>query len=194
MREDHSTICCRRVAEAHEFLHQIGIGQAVKTVALNSFGVETARDGQQLRDPRHGLVKCGVKTGHLGQFGITLAERLDQLYFAGQMIGVVRTEAMQFGEQFRGDPLRLGMLQTMHHAVAHGADGSEIRLLLEPINQEFCRRLMIGGGEAAAVLPLLPGEIVVSQGGSAQADAVNLSRRQTLQWFVDSIQRELDAR
>ena len=96
MREDDATLCCRRVAEAREFFHQIGVGQTVKTVALNSFGVEASRNRQQLGHARHGLVKRRVEAGHLRQFRMTLAERLNQFNLARQMIRVVRTDATQF--------------------------------------------------------------------------------------------------
>ena len=150
MREDHAARRCRRVAEAREFFHQIGIGQTVETVALNSLGVEASRNRQQLGHARHGAVKRRVKTGHLGQFRMTLAERLDQFNLAGQMIRVVRPDAMQFIQQFLGDNLRLGVFHAVDHPVSHRPDRCETILLFEPVNQEIRRRFVIGGGEFAA--------------------------------------------
>ena len=122
MGEDHAALRRRRVAEAREFFHQIGIGQPVETVALNSLGVVTPRNRQQSGHARHGLVKRRVETGHLGQFRMPLAERLDQFNLARQMIRVVRPEAMQFIQQFLGDHLRLGVFHAVDHAVSHGPD------------------------------------------------------------------------
>ena len=193
MREDHTARRCRRVAEAREFFHQIGIGQTVETVALNSLGVEASRNRQQLGDTRHGVVKRRVKTGHLGQFRMTLAERLDQFDLAGQMIRVVRRDAMQFIHQLRRDLFRLGMRHAMHHSVSHGLDRSEGLLRFEPINQETRGRFVIGGGEAATGLRLSI-RVVKRQIRPAQADAVNLPIKPLLQRFAHLVQRELDAR
>jgi hypothetical protein len=77
------------VAEMREFFHQISIGQTVETVALNSLCVEASRNRQQPGDTRHVAVKRRVEAGHLRQFRMTLAERLDQFDLAGQMIRVV---------------------------------------------------------------------------------------------------------
>ena len=132
---------CRRVAQAREFFHQVGIGQAVETVALHSLRVVAARDGKQLGNTRHGAVKRGVKTGHLRQFRMTLAERLDQLDLAGQMVRVVRADAMQFIQQFLGDQLGRGVLHAVDHTVPHSPDRFETILLFEPIDQKLAADL-----------------------------------------------------
>ena len=98
------------------------------------------------------LVKRRVEAGHLRQFRMTLAERLDQFDLARQMIRVVRPDAMQFIQQFLSDHLGLGVFHAVDHAVSHGPDRCETVLLFEPINQEIRRRFVIGGGEAATVL------------------------------------------
>jgi hypothetical protein len=72
---------------------------------------------------------------------MTLAERLDQFNLAGQMIRVVRADAMQFVQQFRGDEFRLGMLHAVNHAMADGFDRCEIRLVSSQSNQEFAADL-----------------------------------------------------
>ena len=77
MGEDYTTFRRRRVAEAREFFHQIGIGQSVETITLDSLGVEAARNWQQFGHARHGLVKRGVKARQLWQPWMTLAERLN---------------------------------------------------------------------------------------------------------------------
>ena len=139
MREDDAAFFCRRVAEAREFFHQIGVGQTVETVALNSLGVEASRNRQQLGHARHGLVKRRVEAGHLRQFRMTLAERLNQFNLARQMIRVVRADAMQFIQQFLCDNFRLGVFHPMNHAMSHAFYRFEINLLFEPVNQEIRR-------------------------------------------------------
>ena len=75
---------------------KIGVGQTMETVALHPLRIVAARDREQPGHPRYGAVKRRVKTGHLGQFRMTLAERLDQFDLAGQMIRIVRADAVQF--------------------------------------------------------------------------------------------------
>ena len=84
-------------------------------------------------------MKRRVETGHLGQFRMTLAERLDQFNLAGQMIRVVRADAMQFIQQFLGDQLGRGVFHAVDHAVSHSPDRFETILLFEPINQGIRR-------------------------------------------------------
>jgi hypothetical protein len=139
MGEDDTTSFCRRIAEAREFFHQIGIGQTVETVALNSLGIEASRNRQQLGHARHGLVKRRVEAGYLRQFRMTLAESFNQFNLARQMIRVVGTDAMQFVQQFPGDNLRLGMFHPMNHAMSHAFYRFEINLLFEPVYQGIRR-------------------------------------------------------
>ncbi len=51
-----------------------------------------------------------------------LAERLDQLDFARQMVRVIRTDAMQFIQQFLGDQFGRGVLHAVYDTVSHGSD------------------------------------------------------------------------
>ena len=124
---------------------------------------------------------------------MTLAERLNQFNLVGQMIRVVWPEAMQFIQQFLGDNLGLDVFHPMDHAVSHRPDRFETMLLFEPIHQEIRGRFVIGGGEAAAVR-LFPGWVIECQICPAQADAINLSIKPSLQRFFDMVKRELDAR
>ena len=77
-----------------------------------------------------------------------LPERLDQPDLARQVIGGIRRDAVQLREQLRRDPLRLGMLHAVHHAVSHGFDRREDRLRLEPVQQNTHRGAVVGGGKA----------------------------------------------
>jgi len=78
-------------------------------------------------------------------------------------------------------------------AMSHRPHRSELILLFEPINQEVCRRFVIISSETAAVL-LIRGRVMECQIRTAQADAVNLSRKSSLQQFACLVQRELNAR
>jgi len=113
VRQDHASLGHFRSGHPREFFHQISIRQAVETIALHSFGVEAPGNRKQLGDSRHGLMKCRVETGQLGQFGMPLAERLNQFDLAGQMIRVVRPDAMQLIQQILGDDLGLGVFHPM---------------------------------------------------------------------------------
>ena len=130
MRQNDATCVCRRVAQAREFFHQVGIRQTVEPVALHTLRVVTAGDGKQFGNTRHGAVKRRVKTGHLWQFPMTLAECLDQFDLAGQMVRVVRADAMQFLQQFLSDQLGRSMLHAVDHAVSHSRTDSKPILLL----------------------------------------------------------------
>ena len=123
----------------------------------------------------------------------TLAERLDQFDLAGQMIRVIRSDAMEFIQQFLVDDLGLDVFHAMHHPVPHSPNRIEIVLLFEPIDQEIRRRFVIGGGEVAA-LPMIAGRVLETQICPGQADAVNRAIKPSLQWFSDLVKRELDAR
>jgi hypothetical protein len=60
-------------------------------------------------------------------------ERLDQRDLARQVIGGIRRDAVQLGEQVGRDPLRFGMLHAVHDAMSDGFDRREDRLRLEPV-------------------------------------------------------------
>ena len=165
----------------------------MKTIALNSFGIEASRNRQQLGDTRHGLVKRRVEAGHLRQFRVPLAERLNQFNLARQMLRVVRADAMQFGQQFPGDNFRLGMFHPVNHAMSHAFDRFEINLPFKPVDQEVRGRFVISGGKFEA-LRLFLRRFGERQIRPAQADAINLSIKLSLQWFANLVERELDAR
>ena len=111
----------------------------METVALNPLGIEASRDRQQFGHARHGLVKRRVKAGYLRKFGMTLAERFNQLNFARQMIWVIGADAMQFGQQLRRDNFRLGVLHTVNHAMADGFDRREIGMGFQPVQKRVRR-------------------------------------------------------
>ena len=90
---------------------------------------------------------------------------------------------MQFIQQFLSDQLGRGVFHAVDHPVSHRPDRFETILFFEPIDQEIRCRFVIGGGEFAALL-LFPGRVIERQIRPAQADAVNLSIKPSLQRFV----------
>jgi len=192
VRQDHAALRGRGIEPA-EFLHQICIGQAVETVALDAPGRIAPRDRQQPGDPRQRAVKGGVEARHLRQPGMPPPERLDQLDLARQVIGVVRRDAAQFREQPRRDPFRRRMPHAVHHAVAHGPDRREDRLLLQPAQQEIHRRAVVGGGHADG-RPRLSRRLAGGQIRAAQTDAIDLPGQPPPRPCARLKHREPDAR
>src|ERR1700690_1854574 len=115
MRENYTTLRCRGIFDAREFLHQVRVRQSMETVALNALGVEATRNREQLCHPWHGLVKCRIETGNMNPVWAALSERLDQLDFAGQMVWVVRSDAVQFIQQLLSNNLRLNVFHSMDY-------------------------------------------------------------------------------
>jgi hypothetical protein len=65
--EDHPALRHFRSPQAVEFAHQIGIRQSVKSVPPHSLRFVTARDGQDLGNAWHVMVKSRIEARHLGQ-------------------------------------------------------------------------------------------------------------------------------
>ena len=76
----------------------------MESLALNSLGIEAARNRQQLGHARQGLVKRRVKADQLRQFWMTFAERLYQPQFPGA--GQLKTKGLLplATEQQQGQP------------------------------------------------------------------------------------------
>ena len=92
-------------ADAGQFLHQIGIRQAVEAVAPDALRPRSAAgSAASWRHARHVAVKRRVEARHLGQVGMTLSERLDQLDLARQVIRVVRLILRNSLDQLGRDP------------------------------------------------------------------------------------------
>ena len=79
-------------------------------------------------------MKGCIEAGYLRQFGMTLAERLDQFNLPRQMIRVIGPEPMQFVQQGLGDTLRCSMFHAVHHSVSDRFDGREALLAFQPVN------------------------------------------------------------
>ena len=122
MREDQTAVRHRASRCALELLHQIRIRQSVKPVPLHALRFESARNGNLRRDPRHAVVKCGIKAGDLRHGGMAVADRLDQRDFTRKMLGNKRAHGLQLVYQTAGDHLRLDMLHAMYDAMADRSD------------------------------------------------------------------------
>lgn len=186
----------RRLGAGHarQLSHEERIGQAVKTVALDSLRLEAPGNGQDLGDPRHVAVKGRVEARYLRYTGDPLTKQIDYHTLGRQMLRSVGADATQLIQQFMGDALRLAIMGTaVYYAVADRPDRSETDLLVEPIDQEGRRRPVIEVADAAAVLPMVD-RIVKRQSGAAEADAVDFAMQLSLRRVAHPIQRELDAR
>lgn len=124
----------------------------MKSVAPDFDGLETTRDRQEPGHARQGVVNRCVKAGYLGQLRMTLAERLYQCNLMRKMIRVVGTDAVKFIQQCPGNPLGLGMLHAVDHAVTDCHDVRQTNVLIEPVDQEIRRGKVIGSHDALTVL------------------------------------------
>ena len=90
------------------------------------------------------MVKSRVETRHLGQVGEPPVKRLGQQDLLRKMLGIERTELVQFLHHFRSDPLRLAVLRpAVHHAMPHGGQRIVLGALLDPIHQNTYRHCVI---------------------------------------------------
>ena len=124
----------------------------MESVALDTFCIETARDRQEPGHARQGVVKRCVKTGHLRQVRISLAERLDQCNLVRKMIRVVGTDAVKLIQQYLGNPFGLSMLHAVNHAVTDRCDVCQTNVLIDPVDQKIRCGQIIFCFDALAVL------------------------------------------
>ena len=91
------------------------------------------------------MVKSRVETRHLGQIRKSAMKRLGQQDLFRHMVGIERTELLQFRNHFRGNSLRLVILRSaMHHAMPHRGQCVVPAALLDPIHQNAHRLRVIG--------------------------------------------------
>ena len=127
-----------------QFPHQILIRQAMEAIATDPGGLVPPGDRHDPGDSGHVVVECGVEARDLGQVGITIAERLDQLDLAGHVIRVVRADPAQPLDQFRRDPF--GPVVTtppVDDPMPDRGDLPEADRDFEPIDQQPDRRPLI---------------------------------------------------
>ena len=130
----------------------------MKPVALNAVFGKTPWNGKHPCDPGHCSMEGGVKACHLRQFGVAHPHRMDQFNLKGKVIRVIGSDAMQFLEQLRCDPLGLRVSHAVHHPMPHGRHETEKRLGLEPIQQIANSLAVIGCSKTARQRMPLPGQ------------------------------------
>src|SRR5438094_195141 len=87
--------------ESFEFCHQVRVGEAVETVALQTLLSVAARDGEEFGYPRQVAMESSVETGDLRHAGIAASEVAYQRQFCGQMIRIKEADSAQL-VQHRG--------------------------------------------------------------------------------------------
>lgn len=107
----------------------------MEPVALDPHCIEAPLDRQKPGHSRHGAVKRRVEAGHLKQFRMTLAERLDQFNLTRQMFRVVRADPMQFIQHLLRNTFRLSVSHAVDHSVSDCLEVSKIDLIFKPIDQ-----------------------------------------------------------
>lgn len=71
-------------------------------------------------------------------------DRLDQFDLTREVLRVLGRDTGQLRQILRSDTDRCGMMHAMHHPMSNRAERRTVRFLLEPSDQEFGRRAMIG--------------------------------------------------
>jgi hypothetical protein len=138
-------------------------------------------------------MESGVKARHLRQPRVALADRLDQLDLARQVVRIVRDRPAQFPHQRRTDPLRRGVLHPVHHPVADRPQPGKARPGFEPVHEPRRGRAVIGGRQRPSGRELL-GRLFDDQLRALQADPVDLSQQHRPQVSGDRVHRKADAR
>ena len=94
----------------------------MKTIALNTLGIEASRNGKQLGYAREGLVKRCVEAGHLGKLRLPLQQGSDRPEIVRLVEWSERRESLQPLDHGVVDEDRLAVVRaTMHHTMADGS-------------------------------------------------------------------------
>ncbi len=122
----------------------------MKAVTPHADGLEPPRDRHNLGHAGHVMMKRRVEARNLGQVGISVSERLDQLDLTRQMFRVPRADPAQFHDQIGRDPFGLMVAAAaMDDTVPNGGDLGQANSAFEPIDQEASGRLLIWGIDLA---------------------------------------------
>jgi len=193
MRQNHAAARGRGILEPRELRHQIGVGQAVKAVALHASRFVAARYRQHRRDAGHGAMECRVEARDLGQGGTQPLHFLHELDLARKMFRVEGRDPLQFLEQTGRDPLRVRMVHAVHDAMPGGFGGRHQGVRPQPVHEEGDRRSLIAadrdpvsGGRAVS--------IIHGKRGARKAYPVHLAGEQRRRGIPGVVERETDAR
>ena len=107
-------------------------------------------------------------------------KNLDQFDLHGQMIRIVRADAPQFPQKFRGDALRLRVSHTVHDAVPHRLQRIGAVLLSQPVDQKGRGRAVAGGRNRQFALSI-PCGVLKRQAGAGLPDALDLAQQGALE-------------
>src|SRR5258708_5935722 len=124
MSEDDAPGRRLRAGDRFEFLHQEGVRQAVKAVALNTLGLVATGNGKKLRHAWESAVKRRIETGDLRHLGKLRRADFHQCDGVREMIRSKRTDAPQ---SLKHGPIHAQRITIARAAVddamADGADG-----------------------------------------------------------------------
>ena len=152
VRENHAAGSRLRAREALEFLHEIGVRQAVKPITPNAHGLEPPRNRHDLGDARHVMMKPRVEAGDLRHRGNSLWNRSIKAISAGRWSTssgqIRRSSAMQLG----GDRLRTMIPRpSVHDPMPHAGQTGDLVMFLEPVDEHLGGRPEIRGADRPAL-------------------------------------------
>src|ERR1041385_8464749 len=92
-------------------------------------------------------MKGSIKTGDLGQPPVPPFEKFDQLNLSGEVLGIIRLETAQLGQQRSCNQLRLPKLASARDdSMANPRDRSKCALPLKPLRDKSSGRAMVARG------------------------------------------------
>jgi hypothetical protein len=92
MSEDDAPVGLTRPSYSGQLPHEIGIGQAMKPVPLETELFIASRDRQEASHTGHVTVKRRVEAGDLRDMGVPASKCLDQLDLHRQMFRIIGTQ------------------------------------------------------------------------------------------------------
>ena len=128
-----------------EHADDVFVGQPVKAVASQRLAPEPARERKAPRELRHASMKRRIEARDLGQVGIALDDRLDDLERAREMQRGQRSHLSQRREQRGVDPLRRRVRGPAVHESVPDRRGRGHAALLEVGEHPSHGRAMLGG-------------------------------------------------
>ncbi len=166
----------------------------MEAIAPYTGGLEPAGNRHDLGHAGHVVMKCRIKARNLGQVGITVSERLDQLDLARQVIRVTRTDLSQFLDQLGRDTFGL-MVATpaMNDSMSDAGDFRETDCAIEPIDQQADSRLLIRGIDPA-ILVATAARIGQDPAGLVQPDPIDATGQEARGWIGLLKEPKLEAR
>ena len=190
--QDHPPLRGIVAGQASEFLHEKGIRQPVKSVALYALRLQATGDWQHPGHSRHIAVESGVEAHHLRQCRGACPKNINQRNLVGQVLRCVLAEAVQLSEQLRSHALGLPVVgASVNNAMTDRGDGVETNAMFQPIAKKIRRRALIQIANDARFLWL--DGVADSKPGSSQTDAFDLAMQSAPGRVATLVKRELYA-